>query len=528
MQGQSVGSTLNSVTALSADTDLANYNIVDSTFTVPQVDTSTWTVHLTHKTQDVSATDPKAEQTNTYKITNNTQQRYQNGSYGTLGLDESLLPYWTLTMHRSAIKDLVTGKTTYGDWDSNNFKLVRTDPNGDTHEITQDSNGDFVDSTSVSAYVGSVYVGYNEIQGDSLLTDNTKYITITTPAQTYGVLYNPYQSITFEIKKGTYQDFPEFKIELLYTQQEFGATFQFYDDIAMQNVGDPVKITGFAYTPVLTNLKIPTNYALADNNDLPTEWIFDPSQYAYNLNRTYTIHLVHQKKTETDYNPAKRTITIHNLDGTVSTYVQTIGYKRDKITDLVTNGVTYGTYALDDPTSSYIINGAIQQAKSYRRDGSKIYFASIKIPKIPGYKTVVDQTNGATIVSYRLLVLPKQNLADSSHVTESKISSPVNAQSSATISPELIQQDNLSYYNIKQDNLDVAVPKVNNYEFHLDKSLKNTLAFTYTNGNNTYKFSLTFDQNGRLLLLVENKNVSKQYTIKDKADLLKLIKSIIK
>lgn len=404
--------------------------------------------------------------------------------------------------------------------------MVRTDPNGDTHEITQDSNGDFVDSTSVSVYVGSMYAGYNEIQGDSLLTDNTKYITITTPAQNYGLLYDPYQPITFKIKKGAYQDFPEFKIELLYIQQEYGATFQFYSDTDKQNVGDPVKITGFAYTPVLTNLKIPTNYVLADNNDLPTEWTFEPRQYNYD--RTYTIHLVHQTKTEVDYNPAKRTITIHNPDGTVSTYVQTIGYKRDKITDLVTNGVTYGTYALDDPTSSYTINGAIQQTKSYRQDGSKIYFASIKIPKIPGYKTVVDQTNGATIVSYRLLALPKQNLIDNSHVTESKISSLVNTQSSAIITPELIQQDNLSYYTIKQDNLDIAVPKVNDYEFHLDKSLKSALAFTYTNGNNTYKFSLTLDQNGQLLLRVENKNVSKQYTIKDKADLLKLIKSIIK
>lgn len=38
----------------------------------------------------------------------------------------------------------------------------------------------------------------------------------------------------------------------------------------------------------------------------------------------------------------------------------------------------------------------------------------------------------------------------------------------------------------------------------------------------------TYDQNGQLLLRVENKNVSKQYTVKDKADLLKLIKLIIK
>lgn len=485
-------------------------------------------VKLIHKTQDVSASDPKATQTNTYKMTNYTTQRYQNGSESVTGLDEFMMPYWTLTMHRSAIKDLVTGKTTYGDWDSDKFKLVRTDPNGDTHEITSDSNGDFVDSTNVAVYPGSMYATYDETRNDSSLpdiTDITKYITITSN-DTRLILDTSYQPITLTIKKGTYQDFPEFNIVLEYVQEEHSQTFQFYDDITMQNVGDPVKITGFAYnTPVPTNLKMPTNYALAANNNLPTDWTFGE----YDTNQTYTIHLVHQTKTEIDYNPAKRTITIHNPDGTISTYIQTIGYKRDKITDLVTNGVTYGTYALDDPTSSYTINGVNQTAKSYRQDGSTIYFASIKIPVIPGYKAVVKSNNGIMAVSYRLLALPKQDLDPIKMTSTSDNKATIlPVHSTVTITQQWKEQYNSIIYDIKKDNLNVIVPKLDNYEFHLTHSRQNTLAFTYANSTNTYKFSLSYDSNGHLILHVENKDLNQVFIIKSQDSLLKLIKSIIK
>lgn len=490
-------------------------------------DNNPYIVHLVHKTQDVSTTDPKATQTNTYRMYNETHRHYQNGSYGTVGFDESMLPYWTLTMHRSAIKDLVTGKTTYSDWNSDNFKLVRTDPSGDTHEIMQDSNGDFVDSPNVRIYPGSMWTMYDERRNDSSISDITKYIKYITIAfnDTSLKLGTPYQSITLKIKKGTYQDFPEFNIVLLFDQQELSQTFQFYDDITMQNVGDPVNITGFASDQVPTNLKIPTNYKLADNAYLPTDWIFDE----YDTNHTYTIHLVHQKKTETDYNPAKRTITIHNPDGTISTYIQTIGYKRDKITDLVTNNVTYGTYALDDPTSSYTINGIAQTAKSYRQDGSTIYFSSIKIPVIPGYKAVVKSNNGIMAVSYRLLALPKQDIDPIKIAPTSNNNATIlPVHSTVTITQQWTEQYNSIIYDIKKDNLNVIVPKLDNYEFHLTHSRQNTLAFTYANGTNTYTFSLNYDSNGHLILHVENKDLNQSFIIKSQDSLLKLIKSIIK
>ncbi|MCC4341898.1 MBG domain-containing protein [Limosilactobacillus reuteri] len=74
-------------------------------------------VHLVHKTQDVTNTDPAAQETRT--VTADFVKINENGTPEVTPFDSATLDVYYI---RQATKDLVTGKVTYGDWQLNTNK----------------------------------------------------------------------------------------------------------------------------------------------------------------------------------------------------------------------------------------------------------------------------------------------------------------------------------------------------------------------------------------------------------------------
>lgn len=74
-------------------------------------------VHLVHKTQGVTNTDPDAQETRT--VTADFVKINENGTPGATPFDSATLDVYYI---RQATKDLVTGKVTYGDWRLNTSK----------------------------------------------------------------------------------------------------------------------------------------------------------------------------------------------------------------------------------------------------------------------------------------------------------------------------------------------------------------------------------------------------------------------
>ncbi|MDE7039809.1 MAG: BspA family leucine-rich repeat surface protein, partial [Limosilactobacillus sp.] len=75
------------------------------------------TIHLVHRTQDVTNTDPDAQETRT--VTADFVKINENGTPEDTPFDSATLDVYYI---RQATKDLVTGKVTYGDWKLNTSK----------------------------------------------------------------------------------------------------------------------------------------------------------------------------------------------------------------------------------------------------------------------------------------------------------------------------------------------------------------------------------------------------------------------
>lgn len=75
------------------------------------------TIHLVHRTQDVTNTDPDAQETRT--VTADFVKINENGTPEETPFDSATLDVYYI---RQATKDLVTGKVTYGDWKLNTSK----------------------------------------------------------------------------------------------------------------------------------------------------------------------------------------------------------------------------------------------------------------------------------------------------------------------------------------------------------------------------------------------------------------------
>ena len=306
-----------------------------------------------------------------------------------------------------------------------------------------------------------------------------------------------------------------------------------------------------------SNLILPENYELDGN--LPA------MQYGTN----YLINVKHKMAVIIQKDPATRTINVHLPNGTTKVYQQVIGYQRDVITDLVTKKVTNGTWTVNDVTSSFTIDGVKQLEYSYVLKDGTYNYASVKLPKIPGYKakiSLIPSGNSAQpamfLVSF--VALPNVNLGtqnapddtkqdqdvvintkqdqdaviNTKHVNTSKMqivsNQPVLLEN-ADNSLQMLNADNnlqtlnadadtstwqvensvadelIAPYVVFNSNYKLDLPRFNNYNLQIIKrtSNKDNLSFVYLNQNKTFKYVFNIKiEDGKYLLSIsqfENK-----------------------
>ena len=103
------GQTINFTLTVPANYQLANGQTLPTSYKFKAENNNPVTIHLVHKTEDVSDTDPKAKETRTLTV------NYVDASTGRAM--QNLTPAQLQVFYkRSAIKDLVTGEVTYGNW----------------------------------------------------------------------------------------------------------------------------------------------------------------------------------------------------------------------------------------------------------------------------------------------------------------------------------------------------------------------------------------------------------------------------
>ena len=174
--------------------------------------------------------------------------------------------------------------------------------------------------------------------------------------------------------------------------------YQFMDNGTQ--VGSDVTLTGKTDETVSTNLSIPENYELTDGTTLPTSYTFDA------INPTIQINLKHKTETSVESLPATRTIILHLPGNETQTIVQTINYTRNKHHDLVTNKDTYDDYVFDATKSFTMVNDEKSDAAAYSLNDGQAYFATYKLPKIPGYTAKMET---ATPMMMSFMYIPMAN-----------------------------------------------------------------------------------------------------------------------
>lgn len=198
---------------------------------------------------------------------------------------------------RSADKDLVTSKITYGDWTSNkdSFDAVTVAPiTGYTSQV------DGKDASQVASIT---------------VKPDDKDITVN-------VTYNP--------------------------SEQSNSWYFVDDDENGKQVGDTHNFTGKTKQTVVLNIKVPVNYVA--NGTIPTSYTFTA-----NGNKPIVVHLKH----EFDNNPqgadTSRTITREidttTPDGKQTSQTQTVTFTRGAKKDKATGEITYGNW--DQPTKAF-------------------------------------------------------------------------------------------------------------------------------------------------------------------------------
>jgi LPXTG-motif cell wall-anchored protein len=234
-------------------------------------------IRLKHQRQDTSDTDSQATKTVTRTIIIN------NPVAGTSRQAQ------TVTLHRTASYDAVTGQTTYGDWSTGEWAAVAV----------------------------PVVAGYTASQAEVPQATVTGSTTDTT------VVVN-------------------------YTANDQTNVYRFVDtDNNDQQVGSDVMISGRTGQTIALNISVPEGYELADGQTLPTSYTFEAT------NQPIVIRLKHQRRDTSATDPqatktVTRTIIINNpVDGT-SSQVQTVTLHRTASYDVVTGQTSYGVWSVGE------------------------------------------------------------------------------------------------------------------------------------------------------------------------------------
>ena len=315
---------------------------------------STWyTVHVKHKTQDVTDQQPADQVTKVTRLTRN--HLYGDGPHKGEKFGEPDI--FDLAWKRTATKDLVTGDVTFGNWqvDWDNSKSVQGKMtarpklyNGVVDgPLYGGKNGySYVDYNAHSEFVradGSVKVNsqyklgwdgaaeleaypvLNYYYGPAMVSIGVQYIdqdtgqivgwkskselvrgrdgdTVQVPSDSYfttlpsksefaGYQVIPGQTLPTSYTFDTLHNMPDTKV---YISKDRSVKVTFVDDDNKQTtVGTPTTITGrTGGEPVTLNLTVPDKYELADGQQLPTSYTFTKGS------GDVVVHLKHQVVTK--------------------------------------------------------------------------------------------------------------------------------------------------------------------------------------------------------------------------------------
>ena len=327
----------------------ADHTAISYTFNEDQAknDANPIEIHLKHKIQDVSATDPNAKQNNRYRMIENLPD----------GTKKTLIDL-EIESHRTATKDLVTGKITYSDWISKDAVITNHTNNGNANDpsYTWRIPLDWFDNCTRTF---SIPNGYEKVE------------------------QNGYTSYTSPLEKDNNG------LNLIY--------FISYPD---GSVGLDFEI-GIPKDNATTYKAMPASCDFVINYQHNTQKVTDPSQLQTTGKRTITI-------------------SMPKGHGDQMTIVQTVGYKRTGSLDLYTGKTTYTDWVFDADTSNVTVDGQPStQYQAYVLKDGVVNYAPIKLPHINGYKAklIQDKANPAMfMVSF--VALPQQNNQSTSSETQ--------------------------------------------------------------------------------------------------------------
>lgn len=276
--------------------------VVPASLKIPVTDTII-KYQIEHQTKDVSETDPDAQKTVTRII--NIFDPHQG---------EYTLPKETITLKRTAIKNLVTNQITYGAW-QNPDNLAFTE-----YTVPQ-----------ITGYTASrdQIAAYQPVGEDTVLTYN---ITYSANEQSVVVIYQDDQHNVIGQAAVSGQTDQSLAIDFTAALPD---GWMLADGQADQQ---QITFTGSAMAPII--VKIVHGQVTVDPNDsktpqdrLPyTKNDFYPSSVGYNkLNRTIT-----------------RAIKVVYPDGQTDLINQTVKFKRNATVDTVTKAVVYGEWQIID------------------------------------------------------------------------------------------------------------------------------------------------------------------------------------
>ena len=309
------------------------------------VNSSWYTVHVKHKTLDVTDQEPKDQVTKVTRLTRN--HLYGDGPHKGEKFDEPDI--FDLALKRTATKDLVTNKITFGDWqvDRDNSKNVQGSlwiyPDNsvggslrglhdgysylgrNTHQEFSLTDGSTMpntlynygwrpdqalkysilneyygpDQVKIPIYYvdadtgqkvaekinGNALTGDNFRDGNTVTIDQNKLSSLPTTLTGYQLL--PGQTLPTSYKIDTFAGVKAIEVQVV-KNRSVKVTFV-DDDAGGDVVGTPITITGHTGgDPVALKLTVPDKYQLADGQQLPTSYTFTKGS------GDLTIHLKHQ------------------------------------------------------------------------------------------------------------------------------------------------------------------------------------------------------------------------------------------
>ena len=272
--------------------------VVPASLKIPVTDTII-KYQIEHQTKDVSETDPDAQKTVTRII--NIFDPHQG---------EYTLPKETITLKRTAIKDLVTNRTAYGEWQNPD------------HQVFDEFNVPQITGYTASRDLIAAYMPNGE---DTTLTYN---ITYSANEQSVLVVYQDQQhNVIGQTAAGGRTD-QRLTIDFAQSLPDGWVL------AAGQADQQQITFTGSSMTPIIVEIVhgqvlVEPDHPKTPQDRLPyTKNAFYPSGVGYNkLNRTIA-----------------RQIMIVYPDGQTDLIRQTVQFKRSATVDTVTKAVVYGEW----------------------------------------------------------------------------------------------------------------------------------------------------------------------------------------